>query len=59
VRKKTDLGTYFLHRFELRVIPCSLLQEPLLDIARTEGPAAADPESPQFVREPVDAARRE
>jgi hypothetical protein len=36
-----------------------LLQEPLFDIARRERPAAGDPERSQFIRELVDAARRE
>jgi len=50
VRKETDQGTDFLHGFELRLIACSPLQEPLLDIHRAEGPAAADSESPQLIR---------
>ncbi len=59
MRRETDLGTEVLHSFELGLIPCPSFQEPLLDIARTEGPAAGDPKSSQFIREPIDATRRE
>jgi len=59
VRKETDQGTDLLYRFELRLIACSSLKEPLVDIARTEGPAAVDPKSSELLHEPIDAARRE